>query len=106
MRIPPSHGVGFWQVIPPQGLVIKILVGNRALVGKVLPRSAKGAFPLLGSALRHPVPHLPTVMTYYILALCWRVAKAATLVAGAKLAFVPDCQPDWPYSDHTRDRSV
>ena len=70
MRIPLSHGVGFWGVASPQGPVVEVLVGNRALVGdralvgEVLPRSAEGAFPLLGSALRHPVPYLSTVVTY------------------------------------------
>ena len=54
---------------PSPGLVVKILVGDRVLVGEVLPRSAEGAFPL---------PN-------YILASCWRVAKIATLVAGARL---------------------
>ena len=72
----------------------------------MLPRSTEGAFPLLGSALCHLVPYLPTVMAYYVLTSCWTVAKAATLVAGARLAFVLDRQPDWSHSDHTQNRSI
>ena len=59
LRIPLSHGVGVQEVVSLQGLIIEVLVGDRALAGEVLPRFAKGTRPLLGSALHRPVPHLP-----------------------------------------------
>ena len=62
LRIPLSHGIGFQEVASLQRLVIQVLVGNRALVGKVLQRSAKGGLPLPGLAIHHPVP-LPTIVT-------------------------------------------
>ena len=46
----------------PRGLIIWVLVGNRTLAGKVLPRPTEGTLPLSGLALHQPVPHLPTCL--------------------------------------------
>ena len=106
MSSPPSYGVGIWKVISLWGQVAKILVGDSALAGEVLPRSAEGAFPLLGLALHYPVPHLPTQVTHLVMTFNPGVSETPRFVAAARLILVLDGQPDWSHSDHTQNWSM
>ena len=102
LRIPLYYWVGacdIWEIVSLGRLVVKVLVGDGALAGKVLTIFAKSTGPLLGLALSHPVPHLSIEVTNQILTLCWGLFKAATLVAGTRLTLVFDSKPLRPNSE-------